>query len=94
VFKLISTDGGNVARPTKTARLRYDIQAETLVVDCVLDRSRHRYCFDVALGLGEVVTMDPKKSSSAVHSQRFSQLRGAATAVEISRVETLVLKKL
>jgi len=29
---------------------------KTLVVDCVLDRSRHRYCFDVALGLGGVVT--------------------------------------
>jgi len=28
----------------------YDTQTETLVVDCVLDHSRHRYCFDVALG--------------------------------------------
>ena len=27
-------------------------QMETLAVDCVLDRSCHRYCFDVALGLG------------------------------------------
>ena len=39
----------------------YDTQTETLVVDCVLDRPRDRYCFDVALGLGGVVTRDPKR---------------------------------
>ena len=34
----------------------HDTQTETLVVDCVLDCSCHRYCLDVALGLGGVVT--------------------------------------
>ncbi len=37
----------------------YDTRTETLVVDCVLDRSSHRHCLDVALGLGRVVTRHP-----------------------------------
>ena len=43
----------------------HDTQTETLVVDCVLDRSRHRYCFDVALGLGGVVTRSTQANAGA-----------------------------
>ena len=67
MLELISTDGGNVAGPTKTARLRNDTQTETLVGDL---RFWTALTIVAALmwpwDLGGMVTVHPRANTSTL----------------------------
>jgi len=66
----------------------YDTQTETLVVDRVLDGSRHRYRLDVALALGGVITRSTPAECRRLRSCSVVELCSDGLLLNVSALAT------